>query len=169
MNNSPPQLEPLLQSLNRVKKLQPDFPLQTVMLNRMLHFTQRRVEHHTSTVLAKEGLLVSHWMVLAMLYGGDSFRRRPQELSMTIGQSGPNTTKTTTFLIEKGWVVRIPDPESKRSCWMQLTSKGRHQVEKLMPEVWGVYEDCFAVLNKKERADLNQLLIKVFVGVSEPC
>ncbi|MCQ8894956.1 MarR family transcriptional regulator [Limnobacter humi] len=166
----PPRLAPLIASLHRVKAQQPAFPFETVLLNRLLHFAQRQLESELATVLAVEGLLISHWMVLAMLYGSEDFRRRPQELSNAIGQSGPNTTKTTTFLMDKGWVTRTPDPNNKRSCWMVLSTTGRKQVEILMPKIWARYEQSLSTLNNAEKAQMTALLMKLFdAGPATPC
>ena len=159
----PEQLNPLLESLQRAKALQPGFPLETVLLHRLLHFAQKRLEQQAAEQLDSEGLLVSHWMVLAMLYGSAEFRRRPQELSQVIGHSSPNTTKTTSFLIKKGWVRRTADPDNLRSCWMELTPEGRQQVERILPGIWSVYEHGLAPLKADERTMLTQLLAKLLV------
>ena len=169
MSSIPPELDPLVTSLKRVKALQPSFPMDTVLLNRLIHFAHRQLEQQTSELLASEGLLISHWMVLAMLYGGNEFRRRPQELSAAIGQSGPNTTKTTTFLMDKGWVLRIADSDNKRSCWMQLSPQGKDVVEALLPRVWTRYEHSLSALSEQEQGMLSALLIKLFAGKPLAC
>lgn len=167
MRTYPPRLDSLITSLSRVSARQENFPFDTVLLNRLIHLAQRQLEAELSQVLAQKGLLVSHWMVLALLFGGDAFKRRPQELSMAIGQSGPNTTKTTTFLIERGWVLRVPDPDNKRSCWMVLTPEGQALVKRLMPVIWARYEASLSPLSPAEKNTMIELLLKLFAAGSE--
>lgn len=162
-------IEQLQKSLQVVKSRQPAFPISDVLLCRLIHFSNKTMEQIAADTLAPEGLLLSHWMVIAMLYGSADFRRRPQELSMAIGHSGPNTTKTTVFLIEKGWVTRIPDLENRRSCWMELTPAGRTQVEHLLPKMWNAYLLALSPLSDSEKETLTRLMNKMLTGKKLPC
>ncbi len=164
-----PAIDRLKQSLMLIQSRQPDFPLADVMLSRMIHFTHRSMEQMASDLLAPRGLLLSHWMVLAMLYGSADFRRRPQELSTAIGQSGPNTTKTTLFLINRGWLLRVPDPDNRRSCWMELSETGKTLVKDILPTMWSGYQQELSPLDEQERGQLAALLSKLLIGKKLPC
>ena len=94
----------------------------------------RLLEKHRETVLAEYGLNVWSFDVLATLRRqGSPYQLKPTDLYGLLMLSSGAMTNRIDRLEQEGVVVRIRDPEDRRSVIVQLTPKGLELIDKIMP------------------------------------
>lgn len=125
-----------------------------------LGYWLRLVSNHVSQGFARKlegrGVTVVEWVVMRRLYGGDGVA--PSHLAERIGMTRGAITKLADRLIDRGMVVRRPDPSDGRAQVLALTARGRTRV----PELAGLADDndaeFFGPLTAREQATLRGLL-----------
>lgn len=106
----------------------------------------RLLEKHRETVLAEYGLNVWSFDVLATLRRqGPPYQLTPTDLYGLLMLSSGAMTNRIDRLEQDGMVVRLRDPDDRRSVMVQLTSKSIQLIDSVMP-----------VLFEREQQLLNQ-------------
>ncbi len=94
----------------------------------------RLLEKHRETVLAEYGLNVWSFDVLATLRRqGSPYQLKPTDLYGLLMLSSGAMTNRIDRLEQEGVVIRIRDPEDRRSVSVQLTPKGLELMDRIMP------------------------------------
>ena len=99
--------------------------------------------------------------VLARLEGGP---RTNSELADIESVSAPSMTRTTSCLVDRGYVSRTDDPDDGRQVILDLTSEGRKALGRIRRHRDRWMLDRFAALTDEERdvlARAQQVLAKV--------
>ena len=81
--------------------------------------------------------------------------------------SSGGLTKVLNRLSQSELIVRIDNPEDKRSKLVQLTSKGKLLIETVMPELHQRERDALSVLSAAELQQLDALMQRLLVGLKQ--
>jgi len=97
---------------------------------------------------------------LAVVEGADH-PLTPTEISERVLVAAATMTATLNVLERRGWVVRRPNPQDRRSMLVEITSDGRSTLDQLLPGVRLLERDAMSGLTDRERRQLLRLLSKV--------
>jgi DNA-binding MarR family transcriptional regulator len=86
---------------------------------------------------------------------------RMGDLSTALGVTPRNVTTIVDGLEREGLLARQPDPSDRRAILLELTEKGRAQVEQLSGLQHHLAEHMFSTLNPDERCTLFALLTRL--------
>lgn len=109
--------------------------------------------------LAKIGIDKKIFSNLMLLLEKDGITQR--ELGRLLEFPEYFTSRTVDVLVDKGFVERRADPNSRRTTLVYLTDKGRETAKQLPPIIGAVNADYLAPLNIEERKQMISLLQKV--------
>ena len=105
---------------------------------------------------------VAHPVVtaLAVVEGADR-PLTPSEISERVLVASATMTSTLDVLEGRGWVVRMPNPDDRRSVLVAVTEEGRSVADRFLPGIRGWERDTMSALSAGEREQLLALLAKV--------
>jgi DNA-binding MarR family transcriptional regulator len=86
---------------------------------------------------------------------------RLSELAGRMGITAPTASRAVDGLVEIGLLERLPDPEDRRAVRIDLTDRGRHDVEERKARVTAALEPAAAALSERDRARLAALLARL--------
>jgi DNA-binding MarR family transcriptional regulator len=119
----------------------------------------RLLEKHRESVLADYGLNVWSFDMLATLRRqGPPYQLKPTDLYELLMLSSGAMTNRIDRLEQDGVVVRIRDPEDRRSVSVQLTPKGIELTDTVMPVLFEREKQFLEQLTKTETQTLTKLL-----------
>jgi DNA-binding MarR family transcriptional regulator len=104
------------------------------------------------------------WSVLKCLEEEDSLTIK--ELSKRVGKDQANITRISDLLERKGYLVRKPNPEDRRSSLVCLTEAGKEITNQLIPIDDQFHEVALRGISEEEISFLKQLLEKIRKNVS---
>lgn len=96
----------------------------------------------------------------ALRRSGTPYCLTPTDLYQTMLFSSGGLTKVLNRVEDLGLIVRVENPDDKRSKMVQLTEQGKLLVEEIMPNLHAVERSSLALTNK-ELAHLDVLLTKI--------
>lgn len=99
------------------------------------------------------------WSVLKRLEEEDGITLK--ELSKRVGKDQANVTRISDLLERKGYLLRKPNPEDKRSSLVCLTDAGRAITNQLIPIDESVHEMALKGISEQEIQCLKQLLARI--------
>lgn len=105
------------------------------------------------------GLSLGEWRVVATLAGAERLT-----FAAVVAATGMNKSlcsRCIASLLEAGWVESRPTPGDARSLTLQLTRKGRRQVEDLRPVVIKRQRMLLRALSRAERVALYSAIDKL--------
>ena len=76
-------------------------------------------------------------------------------------------TATLDLLENRGWVVRRPNPDDRRSVLVEVTEEGCAAADRLLPGIRLVEREVMSALTPRERQQLLRLLEKVLARAAE--
>jgi DNA-binding MarR family transcriptional regulator len=125
----------------------------------------RRIRRRMDATLADHGLSYEEWGLLGHLSrSGAPYTNTPGKLAELQGLSSGAMTNRLDRLEEAGLTRRRPDPHDRRSLQVELTDKG-HELWLDTVHAQAAKEAAIgAALNRRELAQLNNLLRKVLSG-----
>jgi DNA-binding MarR family transcriptional regulator len=85
----------------------------------------------------------------------------PSQISERLVVASASTTASLDLLERRGWVRRTPNPDDRRSTFVEITPAGRAITDKLLPGVRVVERSAMDVLTKSERVQFLAMLGKV--------
>ncbi len=119
----------------------------------------RLLEKHRETVLAEYGLNVWSFDVLATLRRqGSPYQLKPTDLYGLLMLSSGAMTNRIDRLEEDGVVVRLRDPDDRRSVIVQLTPKGIELMDTVMPVLFEKEKQFLEQFTKTETQTFTKLL-----------
>lgn len=119
----------------------------------------RLLEKHRETVLAEYSLNVWSFDVLATLRRqGSPYQLKPTDLYGLLMLSSGAMTNRIDRLEEEGVVVRVRDPDDRRSVSVQLTPKGVELIDAIMPTLLEKENQFLKEFTKAETHTFTQLL-----------
>lgn len=106
-------------------------------------------------------LSVPRGRVLGVMAHALPGRVRMGDLSAALGVTPRNVTTIVDGLEREGLLTRQPDPSDRRAILLELTEKGRAQVQQLSGLQHDLAEHMFCTLNPDERCALFTLLTRL--------
>ncbi len=126
----------------------------------------RLLEKHRETVLAKYGLSVWSFDVVATLRRqGPPYQLKPTELYDLLMLSSGATTNRIDRLEQDGIVTRLRDPGDRRSVIVQLTPIGIQLADTVMPVLFEQEQRLLSQFKATEMKSLTVLLRKFLVSL----
>ncbi|WP_165793791.1 MarR family winged helix-turn-helix transcriptional regulator [Hyphococcus luteus] len=81
-----------------------------------------------------------------------------QEISQLMSMPAMNVSRALSNLHERGWLELVDDAGNRRRRPFRISAKGWRQYNAMLPEFRSVAERLFALLNKKDRRELQRLV-----------
>jgi DNA-binding MarR family transcriptional regulator len=108
---------------------------------------------------------VGYYTMMA-LYGRTENLVNPSELCDITGETRGNMTRICDELVDKGWMLRVPNPEDRRRVDLSLTDTGIALLQRLAPQLRKHADAFYAqVFTKTEKATLQALLTRFAQGL----
>lgn len=128
----------------------------------------RLLEKHRETVLAEYGLNVWSFDVLATLRRqGSPYQLKPTDLYGLLMLSSGAMTNRIDRLEEDGVVVRLRDPDDRRSVIVQLTPKGIELMDTVMPVLFEKEKQFLEQFTTNETQTFTKLLRRFLLSFDE--
>lgn len=128
----------------------------------------RLLEKHRETILAKYGLNVWSFDVLATLRRqGSPYQLKPTDLYRLLMLSSGAMTNRIDRLEQDNLVVRIRDPEDRRSVIVQLTAQGIALMDTVMPVLFEKERQLLEHCTQTETQTLIKLLRQFLLSFDE--
>lgn len=149
------------------KKERPDVPIEAmVLIGRLTEAAQIISDRHAAPFLAKHGLKLGEFDVLATLRrAGPPYVLSPTDLYAATMLSSGGMTNRIDRLAKMGVVARAPNPNDRRSTNVSLTKKGFELVDGMIAEHAAHKQKMIETLSPAEREQLSALLAKLIRGV----
>ena len=90
----------------------------------------------------------------------------PTEIGERALRSSATLTGILDVLERNGWVRRVPNPQDRRSVFVEITDEGKKVADQFCPGVHSLEKAMLAHLDEDERAQLLGLLAKVLTGTA---
>ena len=103
---------------------------------------------------------------LAVVEGADE-PLTPSQISERVLVASATMTATLDLLEDRGWVVRRPNADDRRSVLVEITDEGRAAADRLLPGIRVVEREVMSSLTVRERQQLLVLLAKVLERAAE--
>lgn len=87
-----------------------------------------------------------------------------QEVAHLSGRPRNSISRAVHRMVDKGYVLRVPDPDDGRQATLTITETGRALVARILPLFEKRQEELLGVLSAGERATLDRLLDKLYLG-----
>ncbi len=128
----------------------------------ILDRTARRVKQYAQTSFSSHGidLTVDQWTVIKTLYEAKDLTHK--EIADECGKDQPTMTRIIDLLLKKGLVMRVENPNDRRSLHIQLTQMGNEQVEKLAPLVKEFRMKAWENLTDEDFQHFTRILNKIY-------
>ena len=110
--------------------------------------------------LAKVGLTIGQFGIMAQLYGVGVFRESVsiRELAALIGMDSTTLVRTLKPLEQHGWIAGEPHPDDRRSRVVRLTDEGRARLAIAAPAWEAAQAQLRATIGETSALALNGLL-----------
>ena len=128
----------------------------------------RLLEKQREALLSEYGLAVWSFDMLATLRRqGPPYQLKPTDLYDLLMLSSGAMTNRIDRLEQDGVVVRIRDPDDRRSVSVQLTSKGIELTDRVMPVLFEREKQLLQQFTKTETQTFIKLLRQLLLTLSE--
>lgn len=125
----------------------------------LLQLLARRMDNLMKQRLSEIDIDMKTFANLRMLSEKDGINQR--ELGRLMDFPDYFTSRSVDALVEAGFAERRPDPSSRRSVLIFLTSKGRKKAQQLPKIISSANNEFLEALNNNERQQVIRLLQKV--------
>lgn len=96
-------------------------------------------------MLPRFGLTFAEYdVVVSLRRAGKPYRMKPHELTRALLMSTGGTSNVVNHLVAAGLVERDPDPDDRRSSWVQLTRAGVDIAEQVVRATSAAHAEVFA-------------------------
>jgi MarR family transcriptional repressor of emrRAB len=101
------------------------------------------------------------YIVLIMLYSTPENLANPSDLCVATGETRGNMTRICDDLVDKGFILRVTNPEDRRRVDISLTEKGTALLDTVVPVLRKRAESNFSIFNDDEKNVLISLLSRL--------
>lgn len=158
--------ESVFQTLERIKTNWPEYWDKIVPEVLMFFHIEDELEKSVIEAAQQCGIQRGDFNVMFRLRaGGRDCALTPTELYTSLGLTSGGLTKILHRLAEKELIVRLENPDDRRSSLVQLTAQGEELLCKAMDGVIEYDQRFFSVLDEEER-EILQKLFKKLLGES---
>jgi DNA-binding MarR family transcriptional regulator len=128
----------------------------------LLDRTARRVKQYAQQKFKELNLnvTVDQWLLMKHLYENDSMKQN--ELAGLLFKDNPTLTRIIDLLCDKGFTVRKPHPEDRRSFQVELTKLGRKKVEHMKPLIQKIRLKAWEGLSKDDFTHFQKVLNTIY-------
>lgn len=123
----------------------------TVLRSSFLTYYKKRIEE----INLSKG---QQYFIIAI---GSSKICSPNSISQLVRMDAGHTTRYINKLVDTGFVVKNPNPNDGRSCFLELTAKGKDAYEKSRNVFTDWVDDKMSRLSIEEGRQLHYLLAKL--------
>ena len=96
---------------------------------------------------------------MMMLYARPENLANPSDLCDATGETRGNMTRICDELVDKGWMLRVPNAEDRRRVDLSLSKSGMKLLNDMVPALGQKSAEFYkATFTKAEKATLQQLL-----------
>ncbi|CAM3816121.1 MarR family transcriptional regulator [Cohnella lubricantis] len=125
----------------------------------LINQTGRKLSQVVNHYFAAHEMTSEQWSVLARLCEEDGISQK--ELAARVSKDQTNVTRILDQLQRKGLIVRMTNPEDRRSFLPSVTPEGRQMYERMAPLEEQVIALAIQGLDEKEVAKLKELLQRI--------
>ncbi len=140
-------------------------PLTAGHLFFLLHHLVRQREHALGRELARTGLALGQWQVLATLHRLD--KATMGEVAAFCATDRTTLTRTVDRMVEDGLVRRDRDPVDRRQVHLILTERGQAVFQRAVLDVTRFNDRITGVLDPEEMERLQPMIRQVLIHVLE--
>jgi DNA-binding MarR family transcriptional regulator len=128
----------------------------------LLDRTARRVKQYAQQKFKELNLNVTidQWLLMKHLYENDSLKQN--ELAGLLFKDNPTLTRIIDLLCDKGFTIRRPHPEDRRSFQVELTKLGRKKVEHMKPLIRKIRLKAWEGLSKDDFTHFQKVLNTIY-------
>lgn len=145
----------------------PAFPREPAILVRLVKHIARSVHDTANVVLREHELNHTDYNILMMLYGSREAAISPSQLAAAAGEKSANITRVCNMLCERQLIYRAPSAEDRRKVALSLTARGKALVERLLPAMSDLLNECTRGLKPDEQTRLEGLLKKLLASTEQ--
>jgi DNA-binding MarR family transcriptional regulator len=146
----------------------PDLDLPTMALIARLGRAAQLVNGRIDQLAAEYGVHRGEGDVLfALRRSGPPYRLSPTRLANALLVTTGTMTNRLDRLEKRGLIVRVPNPDDRRSLDVELTTKGKHQVDEAVTKHSANERDMLAPLSKRDRSDLDRITRKLITHLGD--
>ncbi|OLF05333.1 hypothetical protein BLA60_36505 [Actinophytocola xinjiangensis] len=146
----------------------PDLDLDTMALLARLTRAAQLVDGRVSALAGAYGLHRGEGDVLfALRRAGAPYRLSPTRLAKALLVTTGTMTNRLDRLEKRGFIVRVPNPDDRRSLDIELTEDGRGQVDEAVTRHGAGQREMVAPLSRRDRADLERVTRKLIAHLGE--
>lgn len=154
--------ESVFQTLERIKTNWPEYWNKIVPEVLMFFHIEDELEKSVQEAVQRHAIQRGDFNVLFRLRaGGRDCLLTPTELYTSLNLTSGGLTKILHRLTEKDLIVRVDNPQDRRSNLVQLTAKGEELLCGVMDAVIECDQRFFSVLDQAERNILQNLFKKL--------
>lgn len=128
----------------------------------LLDRTARRVKQYAQQRFKEMGfnITVDQWLVLKQLH--ENKRIKQSELAELVFKDNPTLTRIIDLLCEKGLAERTMHPGDRRCFMVSLTTKGKKNVQELLPRIQDVRLKAWEGLSGKDFNQFKRILNTIY-------
>jgi DNA-binding MarR family transcriptional regulator len=153
---------PVNQIIAQWQRERPDLDPTPMMLFGALAQAQLLTTPYINRVVARHGLTRGTFDVISALRrAGPPYALTPKQLTESLLISGPGMTGRLDKLEQLNLIVRLPEPNDRRSLKIQLTQRGVQLVDEIIPHFVAAQWHVVAELGSRDSATLIALLQRV--------
>ena len=156
---------PNYETLQRIAERYPELDPQALTASLTLLFVGTQLQEAFCAHFARHGLSHGRFRVLVMLLRAGEDGLSPAELAQLIGVTRATMTGLVDGLADDDLLRRRENEQDRRQKRIELTSKGRRLVERLLPDHFRRITAMMAGLSGSEQQSLVHLLNKVAPGL----
>ena len=117
------------------------------------------MQERLGRLLEPHGLTSMGYITMMALYSRPENLANPSELSDATGETRGNMTRICDELVDKGWMLRVPNAEDRRRVDLSLSKSGMKLLNDMVPALGQKSAEFYkATFTKAEKATLQQLL-----------
>lgn len=145
----------------------PDLDLDTMALIARLGRAAQLVNGRIDQLAAEYGVHRGEGDVLFTLRrSGPPYRLSPTRLANALLVTTGTMTNRLDRLEKRGLIVRVPNPDDRRSLDVELTPEGKRQVDEAVTKHGANEQEMLAPLSKRDRADLDRVTRKLIAHLT---
>ena len=127
-----------------------------------LEIANKQFRKYKNRIFKQKGidLTSDQWILLKNIIEADGINQA--ELGKKSKKEAAAVTRTLDIMERKGWIVRMPDPHSRRVYNLSATKEGEKLAKKVLPIALEVRKQASRGLTKKDINQLNLMLDKIY-------